>query len=91
MDDNPAPREVVFDFARHLIQKRWPEKAIAFRAQDKAEDAEFSQKSRKIEGEKRVSNARIKKELGIRLLYPSYKSGLENILNSMYDNHSQLQ
>ncbi|KAH7658832.1 NAD(P)-binding domain-containing protein [Dioscorea alata] len=88
VDDDPAPREVVFDFARDLIEKRWPEQAIAFRAQDKAEDTEFSHKSRKIGEEKRVSNVRIKKELGVRLLYPSYKSGLENILNSMYDDHS---
>ncbi|KAI3881154.1 hypothetical protein MKW92_040753 [Papaver armeniacum] len=34
-------------------------------------------------GEKRVSNDRIKKELEVKLLHPSYKSGLEEIINVM--------
>ena len=84
MDDDPAPREVVFAFARDLIEKQWPEMAITFQAQDKTEDTKFPQR-RKIGREKRVSNARLKEELGVSLLYPSYKSGLENILNSMRD------
>ncbi|KAJ0962562.1 hypothetical protein J5N97_027684 [Dioscorea zingiberensis] len=82
VDDDPAPREVVFDFARDLIEKRWPEKTIVVQSQDKTEDIESPQRG-KVGGEKRVSNARLKKELGIRLLYPSYKSGLQNILDSM--------
>ena len=44
-------------------------------------DAELSEMARSFYGEnKRVSNALIKKELGVTLNYPSYREGLKAIL-----------
>jgi nucleoside-diphosphate-sugar epimerase len=48
--------------------------AIAF------EDAELSPMARSFYADsKRVSNARLKQELGVRLSYPSYREGLAAI------------
>ncbi|WOL03862.1 hypothetical protein Cni_G12582 [Canna indica] len=78
VDDDPAPREEVFAFARSMISKKWPEMASKL-ANDDTQD-EQSPESRG--GEKRVSNARLKKELGVTLLYPTYRLGLQNIIDS---------
>ncbi|KAI4366348.1 hypothetical protein MLD38_022235 [Melastoma candidum] len=74
VDDCPAPREEVFEFARVLVKRRlcnWFE-----------EDSYPAETASTLEkrDEKRVSNARLKAELGMRLLYPSYKQGLESII-----------
>ncbi|KAM3348759.1 hypothetical protein ACQJBY_022170 [Aegilops geniculata] len=74
VDDDPAPRSEVFAFAQSLIEKRYPDLA--------ADSAESNSQNRIIAAEKRVSNGRLKQELGVRLAHPSYRSGLQSILDS---------
>uniref|UniRef100_A0A2N9IK42 NAD-dependent epimerase/dehydratase domain-containing protein n=2 Tax=rosids TaxID=71275 RepID=A0A2N9IK42_FAGSY len=69
VDDDPAPREEVFAYARDLVEKKWPGQI----KQSTNESESFIKKG-SPRGEKRVSNARMKKELGVRLLHPSYES-----------------
>ncbi|KAJ1688647.1 hypothetical protein LUZ63_012802 [Rhynchospora breviuscula] len=75
VDDDPAPRAEVFAYARDLISRRYPEMANNLNHLNLG-DAQM------IIGEKRVSNLRMKNELGVQLIYPSYKSGLQSILDS---------
>ncbi|MBT8460528.1 MAG: SDR family oxidoreductase [Boseongicola sp.] len=73
-DDDPAPPQDVIAYAAELLGLPVP-KAIAF------EDAELSPMARSFYAEsKRVSNARIKHELGIELIYPDYRAGLKSLL-----------
>jgi hypothetical protein len=74
VDDDHAPRAEVFAFAQSLIEKRYPELA--------PDSAGPDSQDRIIAAEKRVSNARLKQELGVRLVHPSYRSGLQTILDS---------
>lgn len=79
MDDDPAPREEVFEFAREMVKKKWP-----FFQDDAALEINRSPATgASSRGEKRVSNARMKRELGVRLQHPSYKSGLQSIVEKM--------
>ena len=74
-DDDPAPPEDVLSHAAHLLGLPEPP-AVAF------EDAEMSPMARSFYSEsKRVRNDRIKDELGVRLRYPTYREGLEALLN----------
>lgn len=69
-DDDPAPPQDVITHACALLGAS-PPPEIAF------EDAELSDMARSFYAEsKRVSNARIKDELGVELLYPDYRAGL---------------
>ncbi|KAL0694920.1 hypothetical protein Bca4012_062100 [Brassica carinata] len=77
VDDDPAPREEVFQYALELIEKRWKRKI---------ETKPFLYESREessLRGEKRVSNQHMKNKLGVELLHPSYKSGLQSIVEKM--------
>ncbi|XP_058725328.1 uncharacterized protein LOC131596626 isoform X2 [Vicia villosa] len=79
VDDDPAPREEVFEYARKLVEKKWPGMNL-----QPLEQKEWSiVKSRNERGEKRVSNALMKKELGVQLLYPDYRSGLQSIIDQI--------
>ncbi|KAF8406476.1 hypothetical protein HHK36_008564 [Tetracentron sinense] len=80
VDDDPAPRGEVFAFAQGLVEKRWPSQ---FRERPYPDRADLVIQKKITGGEKRVSNARLKKELGVRLLHPSYKSGLQSIVDNM--------
>jgi len=73
-DDNPAPPEEVTAYACDLLGiDRMP--LISF------EDADLSPMARSFyRDNKRVSNQRIKTELGVKLLWPNYKSALEFLL-----------
>lgn len=75
VDDDPAPRAEVFAFARDLISRRYPEMVSDFNHVSLGD-------VQAIIGEKCVSNTRMKKELGVQLIYPSYKSGLQSIFYS---------
>ncbi|KAF6144162.1 hypothetical protein GIB67_004835 [Kingdonia uniflora] len=75
VDDEPAPRAEVFDYARCLVEKKWPG---LIKSSSSTSRSMIQQKTKG--GEKRVLNARIKNELGVRLLHPTYRSGLDNIL-----------
>ncbi|XP_020518354.1 uncharacterized protein LOC18426769 isoform X2 [Amborella trichopoda] len=75
VDDDPAPREEVFSFAYNLIEQKWPGKFT----QAPMGSAPFKH----LVGEKRVSNNRLKEELGVNLIYPSYKLGLQSIVETI--------
>jgi nucleoside-diphosphate-sugar epimerase len=73
-DDDPAPPEDVIAHAAELLGLPIPE-AIAF------EEADLSPMARSFYAEsKRVRNDRIKEELGVKLLYPTYRDGLSAVL-----------
>jgi nucleoside-diphosphate-sugar epimerase len=73
-DDDPAPPEDVLSHAAHLLGLPEPP-ALRF------EEADLSPMARSFYSEsKRVRNDRIKEELGVRLLYPSYREGLASLL-----------
>lgn len=73
-DDDPAPPEDVLSYAAHLLGLPDPP-AIPY------ETAQMSPMARSFYAEsKRVRNERIKSELGVRLLYPTYREGLEGLL-----------
>ncbi|XP_057718486.1 uncharacterized protein LOC130933016 isoform X1 [Arachis stenosperma] len=79
VDDDPAPREEVFEYARKLVLKKWPGLNLEHLELEESSGA----KTRNQWGEKRVSNTRMKKELGVQLLYPDYKSGLQSIIDQI--------
>ncbi|MFN3823322.1 MAG: SDR family oxidoreductase [Pseudorhodobacter sp.] len=73
-DDDPAPPEDVIGHAAHLLGLPLPP------AED-WETAEMSPMARSFYAEsKRVRNDRIKRDLGVQLLYPDYRSGLAALL-----------
>ena len=73
-DDDPAPpQDVIAEAARLLGLPLPPE--VAF------EEAEMTPMARSFYAEsKKVRNDRIKQELGVRLAYPDYRSGLRALL-----------
>lgn len=73
-DDDPAPPQDVIGYAAELLGLPLPP-AVDF------EEAEMSPMARSFYAEsKRVENSRIKDELGVQLIYPDYKAGLEALL-----------
>ena len=75
-DDDPAPPQDVLAHAADLLGLPLP-------PVEDFETAEMTPMARSFYAEsKRVRNDRIKDELGVRLLYPDYRSGLQNMLNS---------
>jgi nucleoside-diphosphate-sugar epimerase len=69
-DDAPCPPQEVIAYAAELLG-RPPPPEIPF------EKSELSPMARSFYAEsKRVSNRRIKTELGVRLAYPDYRAGL---------------
>ncbi|MGR3321904.1 MAG: SDR family oxidoreductase [Pseudooceanicola sp.] len=78
-DDDPAPPEDVIGHAADLLGLPLPP------AED-FETAEMTPMARSFYAEsKRVRNDRIKEELGVRLLYPSYREGLKALLAAEKD------
>ncbi len=70
-DDDPAPPEDVLSYAAHLLGLPEPP-AVPF------SEAEMTPFARSFYAEsKRVANDRIRQELGVKLLYPSYREGLQ--------------
>ena len=73
-DDDPAPPQDVISYAADLLGVPHPP-AVAF------EEADMSPMARSFYAEsKRVRNDRIKDELGVKLVYPTYKTGLKALL-----------
>ena len=73
-DDEAAPPGEVIAHACRLLGRE-PPPAIPF------ESAELGEMARSFyRDNKRVSNARVKEELGVRLAYPNYRAGLEALL-----------
>lgn len=73
VDDEPAPREDAAAFARVLLGLE----PGGFGGMDAAGGMDAGAEGAR--GEKRVRNARIKDELGVTLLYPTYREGLTAI------------
>ena len=75
-DDEPAPSHVVDEYAATLL-KRPPLKRVAY------EMATLSPMAQEFYSHhKRVSNAKLKRELNIQLTYPTYKEGLNHLLHN---------
>ena len=73
-DDTPSPPEDVIDYAAALL-------GIAAPPLEDFATAALSPMARSFfDDSKRVSNRRIKEELGVRLRYPSYREGLAALL-----------
>ena len=73
-DDEAAPPEAVVAYAAELLGLP-PPPLVPF------EEAGLSAMARSFyDDNKRVSNARIKSELGVALRYPTYREGLNAIL-----------
>lgn len=78
-DDDPAPPEDVIGHAAELLGLPLPE-AIPY------DKAEMTPMARSFYAEsKRVRNDRIKAELGVRLIYPTYREGLAGLLSAEGD------
>jgi len=73
-DDDPAPPEDVIAYAAELL-------GVSIPPAEDFETAEMTQMARSFYAEsKKVNNERIKSELGVALLYPSYRAGLDALL-----------
>ena len=76
-DDEPSPPQDVVTQAAEILGGT-PPPSIAF------ENAKLSPMARSFYADsKRVSNARIKKELGVALRYPSYREGLAQLAKNL--------
>ncbi|UTH44310.1 SDR family oxidoreductase [Loktanella salsilacus] len=74
-DDDPAPPQDVIAYAAQLLGLPVPE-AVPF------EDAELTPMARSFYAEsKKVRIDRIKDDLGVKLLFPDYRSGLQSLLD----------
>lgn len=72
-DDRPAPNDAVMGFAAQLLGLPAPLRIDWSQAELSGEAARFYAEN------KRVSNARMKAELGVRLRFPDYEAGLRDI------------
>jgi hypothetical protein len=73
-DDEPAPPEEVIDYGAELLGME-PPPEVPFG------EAELSPMARSFYGDsRRISNALIKSELGVRLAYPTYRDGLNALV-----------
>jgi hypothetical protein len=86
-DDDPAPRSEVLAFAEQRLRQRAaggggaPAAAAAAAPAAAAGPPGSSGGSRDVVEEKRVRNVLIKARLGVRLAYPSYREGVQAILD----------
>ncbi|SFC35461.1 Nucleoside-diphosphate-sugar epimerase [Salipiger profundus] len=75
-DDLPAPPQDVLHFAAELL-------GVTLPPEQDFDAAEMSDMARSFYAEnKRVSNRRIREELGVKLLYPDYRTGLRALLDA---------
>ncbi|UWQ49710.1 SDR family oxidoreductase [Leisingera caerulea] len=75
-DDDPAPPQDVLGHAAELLGLPMP-------AEVPFDEAGMTPMARSFYGEnKRVRNRRIRDELGVELLYPTYREGLRAVLNA---------
>lgn len=83
-DDQPAPSSEVIEYACQLLGMELPP-VTSF------DDADMAPMVRSFYADnKRVKNDKIKKELGLTLAYPDYKSGLESCLDVERELEAQL-
>jgi nucleoside-diphosphate-sugar epimerase len=73
-DDEPAAPDAVVAYAAELL-------GVAPPPEVEFADADLSPMARSFyEGSRRIGNARIKSELGVKLRYPTYREGLRTLL-----------
>ncbi|NNE88771.1 MAG: SDR family oxidoreductase [Silicimonas sp.] len=78
-DDNPAPPQDVIAYAAELLGLPIPPE-VPF------EEADMTAMARSFYSDsKKVSNDRIKNELGVKLLFPTYQAGLKALLEDETD------
>jgi len=76
-DDEPAAPNTVIEHAAKMI-------SISLPPEEPFETADMTPMARSFYGDnKRCGNARLKKDLGIQLRFPTYREGLESILSQM--------
>lgn len=76
-DHEPAPPQTVIEYAAHLANLPLP-------PEEPFETADMTPMARSFYGDnKRCGNARLKKDLGVTLKFPTYREGLESILTQM--------
>ncbi|KAL6565411.1 hypothetical protein OROGR_002362 [Orobanche gracilis] len=80
VDDDPAPRKEVFELARNLVERKFPGRVKQHISPERVESLSIEQSG------KRVSNARMRNELGVKLLHPTFRSGLPSIIEQMDNN-----
>jgi nucleoside-diphosphate-sugar epimerase len=73
-DDEPAPPQDVVAYAAELLGLPLPEEVTVEAAALSDMAASFWSENR------RVSNARLRRDLGVRLTYPTYREGLRALL-----------
>ncbi|XP_022844809.1 uncharacterized protein LOC111367926 isoform X2 [Olea europaea var. sylvestris] len=81
VDDDPAPRMEVFMWAQNLVEQKFPCHVKQPTISPEREESLILDKVSR--GYKRVSNARMKKELGVKLFHSNYRSGLQSIIDHM--------
>ncbi|AVX05857.1 hypothetical protein MXMO3_03352 [Maritalea myrionectae] len=76
-DHEPAPPQTVIEYAAQLANLPLP-------PEEPFEAADMTPMARSFYGDnKRCGNARLKKDLGVTLKFPTYREGLESILTQM--------
>lgn len=76
-DDEPAPPQIVVEYAAKMMGVEPP-------PLEPFETAEMTPMARSFYGDnKRCGNARLKKDLGVKLFYPTYREGLKAIFAQM--------
>ena len=82
-DDDPAPPQEVIGHAAHLLGLPLP-------PAEPFESAEMTPMARSFYAEnKRVRNDRIKRDLGVTLVFPDYRSGLADLLRRAEDGEGE--
>ena len=75
-DDEPCPPQEVVEFAADLL-------GLPSRRKFRLRRRTFAHGQKFLCGLKRVSNKRIKTELGYKLIYPNYRDGLRALLSTL--------
>lgn len=85
VDNEPAPWSEVFPYARDLVMEKWPSKLLHVSQAGSLGVALSQEDNGQIQGYpgKRVCNTRLKEDLKVELLYPSYKSGLKAVIEDL--------
>ncbi|CAM6123251.1 unnamed protein product [Calypogeia fissa] len=84
VDDDPASRLEVLSYAQDLLNNQDNNSHNQFTKNgiSSPKEAQGGSSSSNQRGEKRVSNKRIKVDLKVKLLYPTYREGLKAMLES---------
>ena len=76
-DDEPAPPQEVVAYAAQLL-------GVDPRTETPIGEADLSAMARSFYADnRRVSNAKIKRELGIELAFPTYREGLKSLVSAL--------